>query len=136
MANALYTAAKQAILDNALDLKDGDIRAIPVDAASYTVNLATHDNLDDISAPARMATAVALDNQTVTAGVFDADDVTFPAVTADNVISAIVLYLHTGTESTSKLLAYIDTGTGLPLTASDADVTVRWSNGASKIFAL
>ncbi len=136
MANALYTKAKQAILDNALDLKDGDIRALPVDAATYTVDLAADDMLEDIAAEARSASAVALTTKTVTDGVFDADDVTFPAVTADNVISAIVLYLHTGTESTSKLLAYIPTATGLPLTASGADVTVRWSNGASKIAAL
>jgi hypothetical protein len=136
MANALYTAAKQAILDNTLDLHDGDIRAIPIDAAQYTVNLATHDNLDDIPSGARSATAVALANKAVTSGVFDADDVTFSAVTNGKLIDAIVLYLHTGTESTSKLLAYLPTATGLPLTASGADVTVTWDNGANKILAL
>lgn len=98
MANSLYTKAKQAILDAALDLKDGSIRAIPVDAAQYTVDLAAHDNLDDIPAGARSATAVALANKSVTDGIFDADDVTFPAVTNAKVISAIVLYLT----STSK----------------------------------
>jgi hypothetical protein len=135
MANALYTKAKQAILDNALDLKDGDIRAILIDTGAYTADLAADDNLDDVAGGARISSAVALANKTVTDGVFDADDVTFTAVSGASV-EAVLLYLHTGVESTSKLLALLDTGTGLPITPSGGDITVRWSSGANKIFKL
>lgn len=134
MANALYTKAKQAILDNTLDLNNGDIRALLVEAG-YTPNLATDDNLDDIAAGNRVAAAVALANKSVTDGVFDADDVTFSALTGDAAV-AVVLYLHTGTESTSKLLAIFDTAAGLPFTPNGSDLTIRWSNGADKILRL
>jgi len=136
MANSLYTPAKVALMTGGFNLGSDSIRALPVDAGQYTVDLAAHDNLDDIPSGARSATAVALANKSTTGGVFDADDVTFPSVTASKVISAIVLYKHTGTESTSKLLAYCPVGSGLPLTATGADVVVAWDNGANKIFKL
>jgi hypothetical protein len=135
MASGLYAIAKKHILSGDLDVENGDIRALLIDTAEYTVNLSTHDMLEDIAAGGRVGTAVALTTKTVTAGVFDADDVTFNAVSGDDV-GAVVLYLHTGVESTSKLLAYIDTASGLPLTPSGADVVLRWSAGANKIFAL
>lgn len=135
MSNALYTAAKAAILDNTLDLHDGDIRCLLV-TAGYTPNLAVDDNLDDISSGFRITAAVALTTKTVTGGVFDADDVVFTSLSGGTPIAGVVLYLNTGTESTSKLLAYLDTVAGLPFTPNGANLTVRWSNGASKILAL
>lgn len=134
MANALYTAGKQALLTGGIAWGTDDIRAILIDAADYTVNLSTHDNLDDIPAAARVAT-VALTGETASGGVADAADTTFTAVSGD-VSEAVVLYKHTGTEATSTLIAYIDTATGLPVTPNGGDITVTWSNGASKIFAL
>jgi len=107
---------------------------ILVDTADYTVNLATHDFLDDVPAAARVA-IVALTGESVTGRVFDASDATFVAVTGD-VSEALVIYKHTGTESTSRLIAYIDTATNLPVTPNGGDITVSWDNGANKIFRL
>jgi hypothetical protein len=45
-----------------------------------------------------------------------------------------VIYKHTGTESTSTLIAYIDSGTNLPVTPNGGDITVQWN--ASGIFSL
>jgi hypothetical protein len=42
-------------------------------------------------------------------GSFDSDDPTFTAASGAS-IEAIVLYVHTGTESTSRLIMYQDTG--------------------------
>jgi hypothetical protein len=47
--------------------------------------------------------------------VFDAADKTLSAVTGDQ-SEAIIIYKHTGTDSTSNLIAYIDSGSGLPFT--------------------
>lgn len=135
MANTLYDKGREGFLDGSIDWDTNDIRVILIDAADYTVNLSTHDNLDDIPAGARVATSGALTTKTVTAGVADADNVTFVAVTGD-VSEAIVIYKHTGTESTSRLVAYIDTATGLPVTPNGGDITVAWDNGANKIFKL
>lgn len=63
---------------------------------------------------------------TVAAGVFDAADTTFTALTGDQVES-LILFKDTGTESTSKLVAFWDTATGLPLTPNGGDVTVQWN---------
>lgn len=135
MTNALYDKGREGFLDGSIDWDTNDIRAILIDAADYTVNLSTHDNLDDIPAAARVAVSGALSGKTVTNGVADADDVTWTSVTGD-VSEAIVLYKHTGTESTSRLIAYIDTATGLPVTPNGGNITVAWSSGADKIFKL
>lgn len=135
MANALYDKGRQGFLDGSIDWDTDDIRIILIDAADYTVNLSTHDNLDDVAAGARVAVSGALASKTVTDGVADAADVTLSAVTGDP-SEAIIIYKHTGTESTSRLIAYIDTATGLPVTPSGGDIIVQWDSGANKIFKL
>lgn len=133
--SGLYDAAREALLSGDIDLLVDDIRCFFVDAADYVVDLAAHDFLDDVPGAARVGTPEVLANITVTDGVFDADDVTFAALAGDTV-EAIILYVHTGVEGTSKLLAYIDTGGGFPLTPAGTDVTITWDNGVSKIFRL
>lgn len=137
MANRLYDLYVQSYMTqeaNQVDLAADDIRAILIDAASYTVNTATHEFLSDIPGGARVAT-VALTGETVTARVFDAADATFTAVSGATV-EAVVLYKHTGVEATSRLIAYIDTATGLPVTPGGGDITVVWAATANKIFRL
>ena len=135
MANALYDHGREGFLDGSIDFDTDDIRCILIDAADYTVDLAAHDNLDDIPGDARVAVSGALASKTVTDGVADAADVTFSSVTGDQ-SEAIVIYKHTGTESTSRLIAYIDSATGLPVTPNGGDITVQWDSAADKIFKL
>lgn len=135
MTNALYDKGRQGFLDGSIDWDTDDIRLILVDTGAYTVNLATHDNLDDVPGGARIAVSGSLAGKTATDGVADANDVVFPTVTGVQ-SEALVLYKHTGVESTSRLIAYIDTATGLPITPNGADITVQWDNGANRIFKL
>ena len=135
MASGLYAKGREGFLDADIDWSVDDIRALLVDTALYTVDLALHDFLDDIAAGARVGTAVALAAKTSTAGVADAGDTTFTAVTGATV-EALVMYKHTGVDATSRLVAYIDTATGLPVTPSGGDIIVRWDNGANRIFKL
>lgn len=135
MANALYGLGRQGFLDGSIDWDTDTIKAVLVDTAAYTVSIDVHDNLDDVPVGARIATSGALTGKTVTLGVADADDVTFTSVSGATV-EAIVIYKDTGVESTSRLIAYIDTATGLPLTPNGGNVTVAWDSGASKIFKL
>jgi hypothetical protein len=72
-------------------------------------------------------------NTTVTDGLFDADDVTLVAVAGD-VSEALIIYIHTGVESTSRLVAYIDSATGLPITPNGGNINIVWN--ASGIFQL
>lgn len=135
MANALYDLGRQGFLDGSIDWDTDNIKVVLVDAADYTVNLATDNDLADIIAGARVATSNNLTSKTVTAGVADAADVTFTAVTGD-VSEALVIYQDSGVESTSRLIAYIDSATGLPVTPNGGDITVTWDSGANKIFKL
>lgn len=132
MASTLYPKFKEGLLSGAVDLTTADVRAILIDTADYTYS-AAHDFLDDVPSAARVAVSTALASKTVTNGVFDAADKTLTAVSGDQ-SEAIVVYVHTGTESTSRLVAYIDSGTNLPATPNGGDITIQWH--ASGIFAL
>lgn len=135
MANALYDKGREGFLDGSIDWDTDAIKAVLVDTGAYTVNLATHTFLSDIAAGARIATSGNLASKTVTSGVADAADVSFTAVTGASV-EAIVLYKDTGSAATSRLIAYIDTATGLPFTPNGGDINIAWDNGANRIFKL
>lgn len=135
MANALYDNGRESFLRGEISWNSDDIKAILVDTGTYTVDLDAHQFLDDIPGGARVATSANLASKTTTDGVADAADVTFTAVTGATV-EAIVLFQDTGVEGTSRLIAYIDTATGLPVTPNGGDITVQWSAGADRIFRL
>lgn len=125
MANALYDAALNQFYQGGINLLTSTVKAVLVDQADYTPNLATHDFLDDIPVAARVATAT-LTSKTATGGAFDAADVTFTGVTGDQ-FELIVIYVDTGVETSSNLIALIDTATGLPTTPSGGDITIQWN---------
>ena len=135
MADAIYGKARKAFLDGSIDLLTDDIRVILVDSADYTVSIDVDDFLDDIPAGARVAVSGAMTTKTTTLGVFDADDITYSAVSGD-ISEAFVIYRHTGVETTSELIAYIDGATGLPVTPNGGDITITWDAGANKIFKI
>jgi poly-gamma-glutamate capsule biosynthesis protein CapA/YwtB (metallophosphatase superfamily) len=135
MSNALYATGRNAFANAGINWPGDIIRAILIDTAQYTVDLALHDFLDDIPAGARVATAQ-LASKSAAAGVCDAADTIFTAVSGAS-IEAVVLYKDTGVESTSQLIAYIDTAAGgLPVTPDGTDITIAWDTGANKIFKL
>lgn len=130
MASALYPIGKKAILDADIDLLVDTIKAVMVDTGTYTYS-AAHDFLNDVSGT--VGTAATLGTKTTTSGTFDAADVTYTAVTG-NSVEAIIIYKDTGNSATSNLIAYIDSGTGLPVTPNGGDITVAWN--ASGIFSI
>jgi hypothetical protein len=131
MASVVYPKAKESFLKADLDL-DSTIRAVLIDTGTYTYNSA-HDNYDDLSGVVGSESG-AFASKTFTNGTFDAADITFSAVSG-NTVEAIVLFLDSGTASTDKLIAYIDSASaGLPVTPNGGDIVVSWN--ASGIFAL
>lgn len=135
MPNSLYDKGREGFLDGSIDWDTNDTRAILIDEADDTIDLAVDDNLDDRAGASRVATSGAMGSKTVTNGVADAADVTWTAVTGDQ-SESIDIYKHTGTESTSRLICNIDTATGLPVTPNGGDITAQWDNGSNKIFKL
>jgi hypothetical protein len=136
MANALYDTGRAAFLTAAVNWSSDNIKAALVKTTSgYTVSLSADQFLSTIVSGNRIAISANLASKTTTAGVADAADVTFSAVTGA-ACGAVVIYKDTGTDTTSQLIAYIDTATGLPVTPNGGDITVSWDNGSNKIFKL
>lgn len=135
MANALFDKARQRFLEGQFNWNTDTIKAVLVDTGTYTPNLSAHEFLSDISTGARVAMSGAFTGKTTTGGAADANDITYTSVTGPS-IEAIVIFKDTGTDSTSPLIAYIDTATGLPITPNGGDIIVTWDNGANKIFKL
>lgn len=132
MANAIYNSFKRDIMDGSIDLNTDDIQVALV-TSSYTPNIDTHDNFDDItnevSGTGYTAGGADLANEAVTVdttddeGVFDADDVTWSSSTIT--ARGAVLYKNTGTPSTSKLICYFDFGSDK--VSSSGNFTIAWN---------
>lgn len=135
MANALYAKGKEGFLDGSINFLSDNIKAVLVDTGTYTPVIATDTYLSSIAVGARVATSGNLAGKSVTGGVADANDITISAVSGAS-IEAIVLYKDTGTDTTSRLIAFIDTGAGMPITPNGGDITITWDNSANKIFKL
>ena len=134
MANVLYDKGREGFLDGTIDWDTGDIRVCLV-LSSYVFS-AAHQFMSSITAVDNGRSA-ALGTKTVTDGVADAADTTLVA-TAATASKALVIFQHTGSDATARLIAYIDTPTsGLPFTPSAGQtVNIAWDNGANKIFKL
>lgn len=137
MSNALYPKFKEALLGAGINLASDTIAAILVDTGSYTY-AATDQYLSAIPSAARIGSPVVLAGKSVSNGVFAAANSTFTSVPAGTgsaaTVEALVLYKSTGTDSTSPLIAYIDTATGLPFTPNGSNESVTWNAGG--IFTL
>lgn len=133
MANAIYPLYKQALLDASAntDLNDLTVKVALIDTGVYSYN-AAHEFFSSVTGV--VGTPQTIANTTVANGLFDGDNVTFTAVTG-NSAEALLIYIDTGTASTSRLVAWIDTSvTGLPVTPNSGDITITWN--ASGIFQL
>lgn len=134
MANALYSKGKEKILSAAINFSTDTIKAALVSSA-YSPTLASDEFFSTISANV-LNTPQTLSTKSILLGVFDADDVTYTAVTSGATAKAVVLYKDTGLAGSSPLLAYIDVITGFPLATNGGDIQVVWDAGAYKIFAI
>lgn len=125
MANQLYTLAKKSFLDGQFDLLTQNVKVVLIDLADYSPNFATDQFLSIIPMAARVATSPNLGGKTTTGGVFDANDFSFGNVVGDP-SEAIVIYHDSGVDATSRLIAYIDTMTGLPIVPNGGPISVVW----------
>jgi len=135
MANTLYNKGREGFLDGSIDFDTDDIRMMLVK------NTYTFDNTDQFVDDITPATndngrTAALGSKTVTSGVADAADTSLTATDADT-CDAVIIFQHTGSDATARLIAYIDTATGLPITPSaSATVNLVFDGGVNKIFKL
>jgi hypothetical protein len=134
MANALYGKGRERYQTGGINVLSDTIKIVAVATSIYSVAIDTHEYYADVGVTARITSAVALASKTATLGAFDAADTTFTSVGGTTPIGALVFFKDTGTESTSPLLAYVDTATGLPLTPNGGDIIVTYDSGPNKIW--
>jgi hypothetical protein len=136
MSNFIYDKARDKFLQGGIAWKSGGdtFRAYLIDNDSYTPDQAADEFLSAIPDAEQIAYA-ALTPSNPGAGVADAADITFTAVTGD-VCEVIVIVKWVTSKSDSPLIAYIDTATGLPVTPNGGDINVVWDAGSNRIFKL
>lgn len=140
MANALYPAGREGFLVGEIDWDTATIKAALV--RNYAYN-AAHKFVSDLTGAGGVlhATSTALASKTGTGGTADAADLTFTTPAA-NASGHSLLYFQSSAvsggadvaASAQRLIAWVDTGTGLPVTPTGADVSVVFS--ASGLFTL
>ena len=136
MANFIYGKAKQSLLNGEFNISSDSLKVLLV-TDSYVPSQNTDQFVSNISGSYIKERTSSLTNVTNILGVIDADDVTV-AEYSGLAFKALVIYKDSGTDSTSRLLAYIDTATGIPFLGINAvtNITINWSNGSNKIISL
>ena len=135
MANLLYDTARKSFLAGELDWDADAIKVTLLDTSNYVYSSA-HDFFNDITAGGQVATSGAFVGKTTTAGTADASDVTLSAVSGGVSENLIIWEDDASASDSDRLIARIDTATGLAVTPNGGDITITWDSGANKIFTL
>lgn len=107
------------------------IKAALIDSGVVTPNLATHTTMSDLrSAVVGSDTALTLIDPT--AGVCDANDVTFTAVSGNPTEGVVIYHEVSASDANRFLIAWVETS----VTPNGSDITVIWDSGSYKIFKL
>jgi hypothetical protein len=142
VASQLFDAGREGFLAGEIDWDGAVIKAALV--RGYTFS-AAHRFVSDVTNAGGTLVAVsgALINKTISAGVADAADTSFAAVPTGAAIPAVVVFQSSAVTggadvaaSAQRLICYIDTATGLPVTPNGQAINLSWDNGASRIFKL
>ena len=143
MANSFYAAFLNGILGahaTRVDLDADPVGMALVDAgtADGAPDAANDDFWDDQDSGliGSIYTLAAKVIGTPAAGVFDNTTDPAPAFSAVSgaTVEDLVFFKHTGTPTTSNLICFFDTATGLPLTPNGGDVNVDFN--ASGVFKI
>ena len=141
MANSLYDAGREGIADDTISLPTGVLKAMLVRGTFNTA----HRYVSDFTTAGGtiVATSVALSSKTYTAGVIDAADISFTSVPAGAACPAIIIVQASAVgggadvaATAQRLIGWVDTGSGLPVTPDGNNVNVTWDNTANRILKL
>jgi hypothetical protein len=144
MANALFNPGREGFLLGEIDWDTAVIKVALV--RSYTFS-AAHKFVSDVTGAGGVlaATSAALASKTGTSGVADAADMApaFAAVASNASGHSLLIFQASAVTggadvaaSAQRLIAWIDTGTNLPVTPNGGDINITWDNGSNKIFML
>jgi hypothetical protein len=140
MANALFNPGREGFLLGEIDYDTAVMKVALV--RSYTFN-AAHKFVSDLTGAGGVlhATSAALASKTGTSGTADAADIIFTTPAANASGHSLIYFQSSAVTgggdvaaSAQRLIAWVDTGTGLPVTPNGADIQIVFS--ASGLFTL
>ncbi|MFQ5641666.1 MAG: hypothetical protein ACE5IR_27135 [bacterium] len=145
MASFIYNTAKKEIMDNTIDL-DTDTLKVMLVTSSYVAN--ADDDVVDASGAndpvdheltgtgyiagwgnsgrKALTSVTATADKTNDRAELDAADLTWSGINAGTAAAAIIIKEGGANDTTSRLIAYIDSG-GFPITTNGGDLTVTWN---------
>ena len=130
MANQLYATAVEGLLKDEIILASHAVYAYLVNIAGghYVVNIASDKFLNAIASGDRVAATSAVASKTLSGRVFDFADPAggFGTVATGPALGAIVIVADPVGDvnaATMRLVAYIDSATGLPVTPDGTTIT-------------
>jgi hypothetical protein len=124
MANGMYNAAKLAMENGTFNWTASGWQVALVNA-SYTPNLVT-DTTEGAFAGDVVGAAQAMSGNSLgSSPILTSNTLTFTGISSGLTVKSIVVYFNNGT--LDFLAFYYDTGTGLPLTTTGANVTIDWN---------
>lgn len=141
MATFWYNKGREGFTDASISWPANTIRIALVDKNLYNPASTTSDKFVDaisgitnavIARYTSAMSATGLTSKTNVDGILDAADPTITAVSGASV-GAWVLYVDTGSDATSRLIAFVDNSAGLPFVPNGGDVTITFDNGVNKI---
>lgn len=137
MANFLYKKAKQSILNAEVNFTSNNLKLLIIDKTYYTPDENTDQYVSDIPANAIKKRSNNIQNVTNSLGVIDANDISIADYNG-GFFDAIVMYVDAGSDSTSKLIFFIDSSSGLPFDVSNSitPITIIWSDLSNKILSI
>lgn len=129
MSNTSFPLGMQAVLSAGVNAPSDTLTAYLV------ANTYTYDGTDQYVADlgTTIGTPVDLTSKTVTAGALGADTLDFGAIAPGSTIKGVAIAKNTGNTSTSPLLLWFDTGSGLPLATNGGNVSFPFPNATKKV---
>lgn len=142
MANSVFDPCREGFLKGEVQWITPTIKVALV--RGYTFN-AAHKWVSDLTSAGGTlhVTSSALSGKDATNGAADATDVTFATPPPHSSDHYVLVFQSSavggGTDvasSAQRLIAWIDTATGLPIQPNGADITLTFDNGSNKIFRI
>lgn len=143
MADALHDPGREGFLDGTVSYLTPTIKMALV--RGYTF-VASHKFVSDLvtAGGTLVSTSAALATKTATAGVANATSpVTFTSVPTGAACTSLIIFQSSAigggadvATTAQRLIAYIDSATGLPVTPNGANITYAIDAGANKLFKL
>jgi len=128
MADFIYETYKEKLLTNNAEVDDLTTANVAVALVNSTYSSAANSTGDSHFSDVNGAvgSSVSLSGLSVTGGTFDASNVTFTSVASGDTATGFVIYVDTGTSTTSPLIAHIDSIADI--VTNDGDIILNFDD--------